>query len=581
MRLLILIFFSLIFLNAETFFDRFKKVESALHVVEDDVKRIKTHLKIPTKESKEEDKRIENLQDKFATLATKVKTAQSQLDELLLMYSTLALQVATPSHTNDFNTTAIDTNSSQQDTNTSTVSVAPTEETNTTQESPSNPWGDEETPQDIKANSQLIEEIKALENFANKLMLDIIELKSATNGNHIKTTIDFRTAVDSLQYKMANGTTKSNPSFLTNRLRINLKYRAHKNMVFIGQLAYHKHYGARQGADDAFANFSTFDWVSNQMAYDDTLRVRQAYFLYFDETLLGIPIQHTFSIGRRPSTNGLLINLRDDDSAQSPLAHAINVEFDGLSVKFDFSELSSISGLALKFCYGRGLSNAHSGFNTTPHSQNDAALSNIDLVGVIATLYNDGTFTLASQGYFAQNLLGFADTNSSLATVGNMASATLSAQLDGLFEAPFFDSVKLFASASASQTRPHANKQMLGLSTPQLGYSVYGGIQIPSFGKNNVLGFEFNKGSQYWRSITYAEDTMIGSKIAARGDAYEAYYTHYFLPKIFSAQLRYTYIDYAYNGSNGFFGTLGAPTPISSNSVDSAQDMRLYFRYRY
>ncbi len=58
---------------------------------------------------------------------------------------------------------------------------------------------------------------------------------------------------------------------------------------------------------------------------------------------------------------------------------------------------------------------------------------------------------------------------------------------------------------------------------------------------------------KYWRPFTYAEDTMIGSKLAARGDAWEAYYT-YQITDALSAQVRYTKIDYDYTGSNGFFG---------------------------
>ena len=71
--------------------------------------------------------------------------------------------------------------------------------------------------------------------------------------------------------------------------------------------------------------------------------------------------------------------------------------------------------------------------------------------------------------------------------------------------------------------------------------------------EKGVFGLEYNHGSQYWRPFTYAEDTMIGSKLAARGDAIEAYFT-YQLTDALSAQVRYTNIDYDYMGSQGFFG---------------------------
>ena len=56
-------------------------------------------------------------------------------------------------------------------------------------------------------------------------------------------------------------------------------------------------------------------------------------------------------------------------------------------------------------------------------------------------------------------------------------------------------------------------------------------------------------------------------------------------------QLRYTYINYDYTGSNGFFGSnTGTPMAISdvpdgtdmgANAVDKAQDIRAYIRYSF
>ncbi len=60
----------------------------------------------------------------------------------------------------------------------------------------------------------------------------------------------------------------------------------------------------------------------------------------------------TFSVGRRPSTNGFLANLRDDDAAQSPLGHMINVEFDGLSSKLDLSKVTGVPGMSVQALYG-------------------------------------------------------------------------------------------------------------------------------------------------------------------------------------------------------------------------------------
>ena len=100
------------------------------------------------------------------------------------------------------------------------------------------------------------------------------------------------------------------------------------------------------------------------------------------------------------------------------------------------------------------------------------------------------------------------------------------------------------------------------------------------------LGLEYNKGSKYWRSFTYGEDTMIGSKIATRGTAIEAYYTHK-LTKALSAQIRYTKIDYDYTGSNAFFGADGTPMTMAEakeqgqDPVEKATDLRASISYRF
>jgi hypothetical protein len=138
---------------------------------------------------------------------------------------------------------------------------------------------------------------------------------------------------------------------------------------------------------------------------------------------------------------------------------------------------------------------------------------------------------------------------------------------------------------------------MLGSSDNESGTSYWVGAQLPVT-DDGVFGLEYNHGSQYWRSFTYGEDTMIGSKLAVRGDAYEAYFT-YKINKALSTQIRYTQIDYDYMGSQGFFGnTSGNAMKIDDvkaaaaagdpraqamlpNIVESANDFRFYLRYRF
>jgi hypothetical protein len=64
---------------------------------------------------------------------------------------------------------------------------------------------------------------------------------------------------------------------------------------------------------------------------------------------------------------------------------------------------------------------------------------------------------------------------------------------------------------------------------------------------------------------------MIGSKIAARGDAWEAYFT-YQINDALSLQARYTDISYDYTGSNGFFGNLSG-TPVKIDDIKQGSQL--------
>jgi hypothetical protein len=437
---------------------------------------------------------------------------------------------------------------------------------------------------------------KELEDIKDQLS----EMNKKTFGNNLKFGVDFRTSYDNIEYKMANGTKHENDGLFTNRLWLNMNYAATKNLSFTGQLAYNKTFGQR-GVTTEPAGMEGFDWVSSESAYDDTLRVRSAYFFYQDDELAGLDIPWTFSIGRRPSTEGHLINLRDDIKAASPLAHTVNVEFDGASAKFGTEELIGLEGSYFKLCAGRGMSEAEPRFASTPYAGEQSVTNNVDMAGIIIVPYDNKQYSTGFQYTYANNLIDSVDVtnpNLGMETVGGLHTVTAFGMINGIGDgwADFLDDTLIFVSGAMSKTDPYANKYMLGSADSETGYSYWIGTQFPSLiSDEGRWGAEFNHGSNYWRPITYGEDTLIGSKIAARGDAYELYFTEPLVDDILTFQLRYTYIDYDYAGSNGFFGgqpgtTSGSGTPYAISSgmgndagsyVDKAQDIRAYIRYKF
>jgi len=516
---------------------------------------------------------------------------------------------------------------------------------------------------------------ESIEDMVEELQEEVMELTKATSGNHLKLSVDFRSSYDAVKYDMAGTSsvqmapsnwipgafsgvptnpasailpdmsfvspagagpdvpkTHKNNDLLTNRLWLNMNWQANENISFTGQLAYNKTYGARSGNTGQGAPFETFDWFVNENANGDSeVRVKSAYFLYRNDTFAGADIPWTFSIGRRPSTNGHLINMRDDDAAASPTGHSINVEFDGISSKFSLENLTGVEGMYVKLCAGQGATNGNEKFASNGAAYADSAddaVKDIHLAGLIFVPYDDGQYSIGTQFYGASNLPGvdvnqgrhagaggvaqvtgqFGETlnvglgtiQNKLTTVGDIYNGSMFVKVDGIGDewADFLDDTTFFVSGSMSRTHPDDTKDvfgqqkaMLGSTDMENGYSYWVGTQMPSLiSEDGRMGFEFNHGSKYWRPLTYGEDTMVGSKIAVRGNAYEAYFTEPLLDDVLSLQIRYTYLDYDYSGSNGFFGT-GAGAPISlddladsqssGNYVKSAQDIRVYLRYRY
>jgi len=458
------------------------------------------------------------------------------------------------------------------------------------------------------SNAQLASKINDLENELTtvkkqlkKQNKKINKVKAHDATDNIKWGVDLRTAIDSINYDMADGNSKDNSALMSLRLNLNMAFNPDTHNIFKGQLTMNKAFGADMSMNRPFSMGSLFDWTSNEALSDNTLKVKEAYWLYLGDSLFGSDIPWTFSIGRRPSIGGFLANFREDDKAKSPLGHNINVEFDGLSTMVKLGDLTGIDGMSFKICVGRGATDAVPMFdsNGEPAYATDIGqnLDNIDLAGVIFVPYDDGQYKVMTNWFKAFNLPGMDSPMDPSGTpgfhqYGDMQGAAISVLVDGLTEDGYFSDAKVFGSFAWSQTQPDNGKAMLGSIDDESGTSYWFGTLLPVT-DDGVLGLEYNHGSKYWRSFTYGEDTMIGSKLAARGDAYEAYFT-YKINKALSAQLRYTYIDYDYTGSNGFFGQAsGTPLKISdvkaglygddikSKVVESASDFRFYIRYRF
>jgi len=255
------------------------------------------------------------------------------------------------------------------------------------------------------------DDIANLQAQIDKLKVKQGKINAQSANDNIKWGVDFRTAYDNINYDMADGSSVGNDSLFSMRLWLNMAYAPDEHNVFKGQLSMNKAFGADFGTLDgqtrAFSMGGMFDWTSNEALTDNSLKVRQAYWLYLGDKAFGADMPWSFSIGRRPATNGFLANLREDVVAQSPLGHIINVEFDGLSGKLDLSNVTGVAGMSFKVCLGYGSSNAQPLFtNATPYADTENNLDDIKLGGFIFEPYNDGQFIVKATWFKAWDLPG-------------------------------------------------------------------------------------------------------------------------------------------------------------------------------
>jgi hypothetical protein len=170
--------------------------------------------------------------------------------------------------------------------------------------------------------------------------------------------------------------------------------------------------------------------------------------------------------------------------------------------------------------------------------------------------------------YFTPNNGGFITRMEPSTNLGDWDAATLLLRTNF---AELFADIDLFVAGSWTHTDPDRISQnpfyeMMGQgllsSNGELeshdGYSVYAGVVFP-MPKDGRLGLEYNWGSKYWFNFTGAEDSLVGSKMAVRGNVYEAYYIQPIFGKNFFVKLGGQLYDYEYTGSGN---PLGAPVKI-------------------
>lgn len=399
-----------------------------------------------------------------------------------------------------------------------------------------------------------------------------------------------------------------NDIIFTNKLRLEMYARLNSQLNFQGRLAAYKVFG-----DSTTVKFNqgslgdvTFDGTTSSLPHGDTIHLERAYFVY--KSQIG-DVPYHISVGRRPATDGPPLEYREYSLVGgSPLATIINWQFDGASLGFNLEDVTGIPGASFKLCYGVGYENDWGNYTSLDYG--GANIKDVHLFGFITKLYDDGESTSImlnyahawdiTDGFTGETVMPFIvskqDTNGDgideyyfEANTGSFVSRIEPTENIGDWDAASLlirskiststEPVDWFIAGSWTHTNPsNISKnpfyEIMGMgllsSNGELedhdGYSVYAGVILP-MPASGRLGLEYNWGSKYWFNFTGAEDSLIASKLAVRGQVYEAYYIQPVFGRNFFVKAGTQFYDYKYTGSGN---PLGEPVKISDvTALDS------------
>lgn len=388
-----------------------------------------------------------------------------------------------------------------------------------------------------------------------------------------------------------------NSILYTNRLRLEMRAEVADNVSFMGRLGMYKVWGDSTGAQvfDGSAGTFNIDGTTVGRPNSDILRVERAFFDW--KNIAGLPIY--LSIGRRPSTEGAPLNLRNDElRGGTPLGAAVNYQFDGITLGWHVSENSTA-----RLCYGVGY---ESGFGNGAVLKMPAdRLKDAQFLGVnwdvwsTDSMFIQGTVArafdvtdgfnglivlpkdpLTGQDVPAPVILRYTPS----ANLGDIDLASgLLIRRDGPLD--WFVSLNYMKSHPNSVSTPFGGLFSDPFEIPEAhdGTMWWVGLRLNLNDETTKIGLEYNHGSQYWFNFAQAEDDLIAPKTNTRGNVIEAYVTHRIHKKFI---VKASYIDYSYDWSQSGWN-LGTPKKLEGSPVlgfptyESAGKLALSFIARF
>jgi outer membrane murein-binding lipoprotein Lpp len=399
--------------------------------------------------------------------------------------------------------------------------------------------------------------------------------------------------------------TAKNDTLFLNRFALNIKAQVTENIQVKSRILMYKAWGNDYVDQSPFFadRYVIMDGNLGHIPQDNTLRVDYAYATW--SNIFELPIW--FSIGRRPSTGGVPSNIRQNrekvGTAGVP-ALLVDYAFDGLTLGVA-PDIDKLEGAYAKVCYGKGMD---TGFRPDNNRMKD-----VQMIGINVVPYDTDNLHIEFQWQKAFSIFAYPGNSDPFGLgVDNKNIGDIDwwgTVIMGKIEDLGPGDLNLFASAAISKTRPNDNgyeapfydvymdtdsdgvPDTLAMSNQTAKYgllyddpnfggekkshsgnAIYLGARYDIKKTGTKIGIEWNRGSKYWLAFTPASDDLWTSKLATRGDVYEAYIIQELpetpISKFGKAYFRlgYQYYRFKYTGS-GFW--LGEPKKIDDlNQTD-------------
>ncbi len=374
-----------------------------------------------------------------------------------------------------------------------------------------------------------------------------------------------------------DGYKANNHIMYTDRLRLNIDADVADNVSFAGRLSMYKAWGDSTGVQVFNGQPNSIDIDGNTVGTpnSDILRVERAYFTWKD--ISGLPIY--LSIGRRPSTGGPPLNLRQGEMrGGTPMGTLIDFQFDGATFGWHIGDHTT-----LRACYGVGY---ESGFGNGEVLQQPAdRLKDASFFGLNLDLWSSDSMLLqatvarafdVTDGFNGLVVLPNNPVTGQAVGAPVVMRFTPSANLgdidiagivlmrrDGPFD--WFVNYNWMSSNPNPVTTPFGGlfSDPFEMPSSHNGSMFYLGARYSFNDENTMVGLEYNHGSKYWFNFTPAQDDIIAPKTNTRGDVMEAYLIHK-IARRFMLKLDYINYSYDYSGSGWH---IGAPKKLDATPI--------------